>query len=150
VAGLTGSLETPAMAAAKPVTTGVLITNFGFVVQGVHLVFAFRPGPASIQFGTQSIVLRYSEKRSKEIDMSPRGGRLKLYVYSATWPSGVPREPPRQVQFTLVPIRNPLTQETYDYLVGWAKSQGLRVEDRPWSLDGPNPTHTVLVYPRSR
>jgi hypothetical protein len=145
VAGLARILKTPT-GAANAFLAGSTATCFGFFVLGVIFVFAFAPGAESIEFGARSIVLRYSGERTKEIDLSRHGTRVKLYVYPPTWASGRPRPPPRQVLFRVFPLRNPLTQEAYDYLLTWAMAEGLKVQDRPWSLDGPNPSHTVLLF----
>ena len=117
----------------------------GTSMLGAFLWFACSPGASSIDFGPRSLVLDYDGRRRKRIDLSRPGRRVKLYVYPRTWASGTPRSPPYQVLFTVFPIRNPLTPEAYERLVDWSRGQGLRIDDKAWALDGPAPTHTVLI-----
>jgi hypothetical protein len=120
-------------------------TVAGTSTLGAFFWFGFSPGASSIELGPRSLVLDYDGRRRKRIDLSRPGRRVKLYVYPKTWASGNPRSPPYQVLFTVFPFRNPLTPEAYEGLVDWSRRQGLRIDDKAWALDGPAPTHTVLI-----
>lgn len=124
------------------VTIGAVL---GTSTLAVFLWFACAPGACSIEFESNALILAYSASRRKRIDLSQPGRRIKLYTYPRSWANGAPRPMPYQVLFTVFPNRNPLTPEAYDRLLGWSREQQLRVDDKPWALDGSTPNHTVLI-----
>ena len=122
---------------------GVGLGAFGFLS-----VLRFGPAPHEISCGNGQLTLRYSEQRSKVFDFKRSGTTLRILVYPATLPGGLPRPFPIHVLLSFVPARNPITPEAFDYLMSWAKVGGLIIDDRPVAAYGQTPRRVVTLSGR--